>query len=102
MAINKYTEEQLMAREVKASDVQQTRTVTIHMDSVHQSAMRYKTDLTEWYRAIGYLSSWNMTFAHCDIYPDGATDMVAVYSTNGEREYAIGAVWHDDHYGFHS
>lgn len=53
--------------------------------------------------AIGYLSSWNMTFPTVNIYRDGDTDMVAVYlNEQGKRGYVIGAVWHDDHYGFHS
>jgi hypothetical protein len=101
------TEDELKLRPMHNA-VEYRRTVTLNMDSAVQSLMRLKTNQTEWYRAIGYLSSWNMTFAHCDIYVDGATDMVAVYRDRqgeheqGERSYTIGAVWHDDHYGFHS
>jgi hypothetical protein len=59
------------------------------------------------YAAIGYLSSWNMTFPHVDIYPDNHsetnTDLAAVYEReDGTVGYAIGAVWHETHYGFHS
>jgi len=79
------------------------RIVTIHMDAVAQQLMQVETDITEWYRAIGRLSTWNMTFPTVNIYPDGETDMVAAYfDEKGDRQYVIGAVWHDDHYGFHS
>lgn len=79
------------------------RQVTIHLNAVEQMEMQHGTDMTEWYRAIGRLSTWNMSFPTCDIYADGKTDMVAVYrNEQGERGYVIGAVWHDDHYGFHS
>lgn len=81
----------------------ENRTVTIHMDAVVQSTMRDATDPAEWFRAIGYLSTWNMTFPKVDIYPDGDTDMMALYrDAAGKVGYVIGAVWHEDHYGFHS
>lgn len=55
------------------------------------------------YEAIGYLSSWNLNYPTVDIYTDGGFDLVAVYrKADGERGYVIGAVWHEDHYGFHS
>lgn len=58
------------------------------------------------WEAIGYLSTWNMSFSDVTIYRDGDTDLVAVYrdrdTANGDRKYVIGAVWHETHYGFHS
>ena len=55
------------------------------------------------WEAIGYLSTWNLSYPIVRIHRDGKTDMVAVYlKGDGELGYAIGAVWHDDHYGFHS
>lgn len=79
------------------------RKVTIHIDTVQQITMKHETGYDKWISAIGYLSTWNMTFPTVDIYPDGDTDMVAVYlNEKGERGYVIGAVWHGDHYGFHS
>lgn len=56
-----------------------------------------------WY-AIGYLSGWSAdTYPTVRIYRDGKTDIVAVYlKGDNELGYVIGAVWHDDHYGFHS
>lgn len=79
------------------------RQTTIYMDAVQMTAMRNATDAKEWMLAVGYLSTWNLTFPSCAIYPDGETDMVAVYYNEaGERTYVIGAVWHGEHYGFHS
>jgi hypothetical protein len=79
------------------------RQVTIFMNAAQQTLMRDATDTDEWHRAVGRLASWNMSYPTCNIYTDGETDMVAVYlNEQGERGYVIGAVWHDDHYGFHS
>ena len=79
------------------------RQVTIHMNAVEQMTQQHNTDMTEWYRAIGRLSTWNMSFPTCNIYRDGDTDLYAVYSdSDGNTKYVIGAVWHDTHYGFHS
>lgn len=82
----------------------ETRTVVIHMDATEQTTTKENTNCKEFFNALGYLSTWNMTFAHCDIYADGKTDLVAVYreAPEGPSKYTIGAVWHDDHYGFHS
>jgi len=53
--------------------------------------------------AIGYLSSWNMSYPTCRIFRDGDTDLVAAYfDADNQRRYVIGAVWHGEHYGFHS
>jgi hypothetical protein len=54
-------------------------------------------------QALGYLSTWNLNYPIVNIYLDGNTDMVAVYKrADLETGYVIGAVWHEDHYGFHS
>lgn len=55
--------------------------------------------------AIGYLSTWAADgYNDVNIFRDGAEDLVAVYtdSNNANAKYVIGAVWHGDHYGFHS
>ena len=53
--------------------------------------------------AIGYLSTWNQSYPKVCIYRDRDNDLVAVYLNDaGETKYAIGAVWHGEHYGFHS
>lgn len=55
------------------------------------------------WQAIGYLSSWNMSYPTVRIFRDGGDDLVAAYfKEDGERGYVIGAVWHGEHYGFHS
>ena len=53
--------------------------------------------------AIGYLSTWNLTYPTVRIFMDNTTDLVAVYFDEAKnRQYVIGAVWHGEHYGFHS
>lgn len=57
------------------------------------------------WEAIGYLTSWApASYPIVRIYRDGnGPDLTAVYlKANCELDYVIGAVWHDDHYGFHS
>lgn len=81
------------------------RTVTINLTSndMTQIAETIGTWEKLWH-AIGYLSTWNLSFTTCLIYRDGKdADLVAVYSDDdGNTKYVIGAVWHEDHYGFHS
>jgi hypothetical protein len=81
-----------------------TRTVNLNLSS--EDMIQIAESIGTWdklWEAIGYLSSWNLSYPRVDIYRDDKTDLVAVYF-NGEdvRGYVIGAVWHDDHYGFHS
>lgn len=79
------------------------RTIIMHIDAVQQTEMQFATDTIEWCKALGYLASWNRTYPRVEIYEDGETDMFAVYyDAEGNRAYTVGAVWHDDHYGFHS
>ena len=79
------------------------RIVNILIDATAITEMKVSTDPREWQEAIGYLSTWNLTFPKVSIRQDGETDMVAVYYTEkDEPGYVIGAVWHEDHYGFHS
>ena len=61
----------------------------------------------EFYAAIGYLSSWNMTFPTVDIYPmghgDSSTDVIAVYKReDGTVGYTLAAIWQETYYSFHS
>lgn len=60
--------------------------------------------LQEVHAAIAYLCMWGGTgYDHVNIYADGDVNMVAHYTNeDNPRTYTIGAVWHDDHYGFHS
>ena len=79
------------------------RTVNLNLSKDDIVQFAETIGLDKLWGAIGYLSTWNMSYPTCNIYPDGDTDMVAVYlNEQGERGYVIGAVWHGDHYGFHS
>ena len=53
--------------------------------------------------AIGYLSTWNTSYPYVQIHRDHDTDLTAVYLDADQKcRYVIGAVWHGEHYGFHS
>lgn len=55
------------------------------------------------WHAIGYLSTWNLSYESVVIYRDRDADLVAIYhKEDKEQPYVIGAVWHGEHYGFHS
>lgn len=80
-----------------------TRTVSLHLSPEEMTEILERTNWTQLHRAIGYLSSWALQYPKVNIYRDGETDLVATYfNEQNERVYTIGAVWHDDHYGFHS
>jgi hypothetical protein len=81
-----------------------TRTVTLELTG--EDMIIIAESIGTWdklWGAIGYLSSWNLSYPTVRIFRDGGDDLVAVYfNKDGERSYVIGAVWHGEHYGFHS
>jgi hypothetical protein len=56
--------------------------------------------------AIGYLSQWNLSIPKVSIIGgvySGNPELTANYwRADGTFAYQIGAVWHGDHFGFHS
>jgi phosphoribosylaminoimidazole (AIR) synthetase len=80
------------------------REVRILMDAAQQTQIKEVVGLFRFYGAIGYLSTWNMSYGFVQITQDDTTDMVALYkdTEDGPTKYVIGAVWHGDRYGFHS
>ena len=58
--------------------------------------------------ALGYLTLWNLSSNPIvDITilgQPGDMEIIAYYrqEEGGQAKYVIGAVWHDDHFGFHS
>lgn len=82
-----------------------TRTVSINLTS--EDMIEIAETIGTWdklWGAIGYLSTWNTSYPYVQIYRDGKDiDLVATYrDVEGDRAYVIGAVWHGEHYGFHS
>ena len=79
---------------------------TMNLNLTNEDMIQVSEAIGSWdklWEAIGYLSTWNMSHPRVDIYRDGGNDLVAVYlDGNEDRQYVIGAVWHDTHYGFHS
>ena len=80
------------------------RQTTINLDAVQMTQIREIVGPEAFNVTIGYLSTWNMTFPTCEIYLDrDMPDLQAHYcDADGNCRYVIGAIWHDDHYGFHS
>jgi hypothetical protein len=84
------------------------RTITLNVDAVTKTEIAEITGHDKLNAALGYLSGWNMTFPHVTISGgvfDGNPELLAAYRTNADDRrpgYVIGAVWHDDHFGFHS
>ena len=81
-----------------------TRTVNLSITS--EDMIVVAESIGTWdklWTAIGYLSTWNLSYPTVNIFRDRGNDLVAVYHNDlGETKYVIGAVWHGEHYGFHS
>ena len=75
-------------------------------DSVVQSTLRERVGRSEFYRAVGYLSTWNMTYPHVKLYYNARELEITAsyYDAFGTLGYCIGAVFNDTskQFGFHS
>ena len=84
------------------------RTITLNVDAVTKTQIAEITGHDKLNAALGYLSGWNMSFTHVTISGgvfDGNPELLATYREDADAPcvgYVIGAVWHDDHFGFHS
>lgn len=85
------------------------RNIELCLDADKHVEMAELCGNTELFKAIGYLSQWNMNLKRVRIIGgvyDGKPELIATYwrhDTEGEPiAYQIGAVWHEDHFGFHS
>lgn len=83
----------------------EVRTITLNMNAVERTVLEEITGYQELMSAIGYLSTWNMTYPAVVIYivDEVSPELVAVYKDEeGNRAYTIGAVWNGTKFGFHS
>ena len=75
-------------------------------DSVTISTLKEQVTAAEFYRAVGYLSTWNMSFPEVKLfYNVRELEITASYYTpSGVLGYCIGAVFNTDSrkFGFHS
>jgi hypothetical protein len=96
-------------REIKMTD----RIIRFGIEAEKLTEIAEITGNEKIWAAIGYLSTWNMAHAYCEIIGgvyDGNPEIIATYrkEERGPITYQIGAVWHggnDDtagHFGFHS
>ena len=89
---------------------QMNRTVELSFDEDVYVRMTDIAGLDKLTAAIGYLSQWNMTYHKVRIIGgvyDEKVELIATYWKYDHNDpqpiaYQIGAVWHDDHFGFHS
>lgn len=76
-----------------------SRTVLLDMDAAQQSKIRDITGAQEFQNALGYLSTWNMTFPRVTIVGwvdrDGRPELSATYyrEDSSSVAFALGAVW---------
>jgi hypothetical protein len=86
--------------------MEDVRKVSYLFNAVELSALRNKTDWPQVQRALGYLSTWNMSFRICEISIQDGTDFFATYrdEENGPTKYVIGGIWREigREYSFHS
>lgn len=82
----------------------ESRTINYRFNAVDLFKLYEATNNEKVFAALGYLTTWNMTFPQVDIFMGyDHEELIAVYKDEeGNRRYTIGAVWHDDHFGFHS
>jgi hypothetical protein len=90
------------------------RTIEFLFDADDYLNIEMATDPLKVEGAMGYLMQWNLTYTHVRMIIRAGHDpeIVALYygdipepDNRGQwprPDYAIGAVWHGDHFGFHS
>jgi len=83
------------------------RLIDMQLDAVTKTKIAEITGQDKLNAAIGYLAGWNMSLPHATISGgvfDGNPELLATYRSgkNVSDCYVIGAVWHGDHFGFHS
>lgn len=79
----------------------------IHLgSSVDQSTLREQVGVKEFNNAVGYLSTWNMTFPEVRLFYNARELEITAsyYDEHGTLGYCIGAVFNRDtkQFGFHS
>jgi hypothetical protein len=83
------------------------RNIQYAFNAVELTALHHATDHKQVEIALGYLSSWNMSFPSVLIYIVDKDEIRAVYRDKEDDVrpgYVLAAVWHDDDkkFSFHS
>lgn len=86
------------------------RNIELCIDADTYTGIAEITGNAELFKAIGYLSQWNMNHAKVRIIAglySGNPELIATYWKYNHDEpqpvtFQIVAVWRDDHFGFHS
>jgi len=87
----------------------ESRTITLHFDAVRLTHFKLACGGPETEAALGYLSQWNYTFPHVDIYMARDDELTACYRAEGAAAgdrpgYVIGAIFNHEakSFSFHS
>ena len=84
----------------------ESRVINLHINAVDKTKVCETSGASKFFDAIGYLSTWNMTYPTVDIYIADSGEVPELFARyldeSGDSKYVIGAVWHGDHFGFHS
>lgn len=79
---------------------------TINLNVSDNQLIQIATSIKNWeelWKAIGYLATWHGDYDLTSINYDHKNNLIAHYENlENKRSYVIGAVWHGEHYGFHS
>jgi hypothetical protein len=85
------------------------RTVILQGTAEDWQRLRDSTTPAEVEHAIAYLSTWALDgYDKATLFINNDhTEVTAIYDNSvhpvpGTRTYVIGAIWHGDHFGFHS
>lgn len=83
------------------------RTIRLGMDADTIVNIAEITGNTEFCRALGYFMQWGLDHTYLELIGgvyDGNPEIIATYrkEERGPITYQIGAIWHGDHFGFHS
>lgn len=83
----------------------ESRTVDYAFNAAELTELHEQVGIEHVQKALGYLSTWNFTFPKVRIWIDvKQCEIIATYfrEDGATVGYCIGAVWHGDHFGFHS
>ena len=87
--------------------MENNRQVNLNINAVTLTEIVQETGHKELQNALGYLMQWNLSFRYLTLFANmrDGPEIIGMYSNDPEKPadgYVIGAIWHGDHFGFHS
>lgn len=83
------------------------RSIELAVEAETLTSIAEITGNGELFRALGYLCQWNLSLGKVRVIGgihDGVPELIASYWRDESQPvaYQLGAIWHGDHFGFHS